>query len=311
MSVALAAPNLLHLWAIREEDWGAKDGRRFAIDFIGKNLHSNGGYFFDGKWFPLAGTVLVISGLLWLLARNRAAGLSLGLWFALSWGIFILFYAGGYYYGASSRYAVVSCAPVAIFMGVGLAALFGALRKLPMLAFGLAGCGLINWVAVMHYVPTLSREAIEAVADVDFVAKMAHTLPDGSLVISQDPCMWLLQGTNSSQFYTVDHMVHEEMRELANQYPGGVFVHWGFWQNAEPHLAESTAKLLVETDATEVARAQSQAFTVAVFRIDTPQALARFGGKPPVNSSRRDTDLDRQLTGARAGGATPGTAPAP
>ena len=148
-------------------------------------------------------------------------------------------------------------------------------------------------------------------ADVDFVAKMSHTLPDGCLVISEDPCMWLLQGTNSSQFFIIDRMVHEEMRELVNQYPGGVFVHWGFWQNAEPGKAASIAKLLVETNAKEVARTQSQAFTLAVFRIDTPEAIARFGGKPPVNSSRRDTDLDRQLTGARAEGAPAGTAPAP
>jgi hypothetical protein len=149
------------------------------------------------------------------------------------------------------------------------------------------------------------------VADVDFVAKMSHTLPDGCLVISEDPCMWLLQGTNSSQFFIIDRMVHEEMRELVNQFPGGVFVHWGFWQNAEPGKAASIAKLLVETNAKEVARTQSQAFTLAVFRIDTPEAIARFGGKPPVNSSRRETDLDRQLTRARAEGAPPGTGPAP
>jgi hypothetical protein len=306
----MAAPNLLHLWANRAEDWGAKDGRRFDFAFIGKNLHSNGGYFFEAKWFPLAGTVLVIAGLLWLLARNRAAGLALGVWFVLSWGIFVLFYAGGYYYGASSRYAVVSCAPVAIFMGIGLAGLYGALRNRPMLAFGLGGCGLISWVAAMHYVPSLSREAIEAVADVSFVAKMAPTLPEGSLVISQDPCMWLLQGTNSSQFFTIDHMVHEEMRELTNQYPGGVYVHWGFWQNAEPGVAESTAKLLAETNATEVARTQSQTFKLAIFRVDTPEALARFGGKQPV-SRRHDTDLDSRLARARAEGTTAGTVPTP
>ena len=311
LSFAMATPNLLHLWAIREENWGAADGRRFAYEFIGKNLHSNGGYFFDGKWFPVADTVLAVAGILWLLARNRSAGLALGMWFAMSWGIFIIFYAGGYHYGASSRYGVVSCAPVAVFMGIGLAGLYGALRNTPMLAFGLGGCGLVNWVAGMHYVPTLSREAIEAVADVDFVAKMSHTLPDGCLVISEDPCMWLLQGTNSSQFFIIERMVHEEMRELVNQYPGGVFVHWGFWQNAEPGKAASIAKLLVETNAKEVARTQSQAFTLAVFRIDTPEAIARFGGKPPVNSSRRETDLDRQLTRARAEGAPVGTAPAP
>ncbi|HND61972.1 MAG TPA: glycosyltransferase family 39 protein, partial [Opitutaceae bacterium] len=69
LSAALVAPNLLHLWAVRTEDWGARDGRRFAFDFIGKNLHSNGGYFYNSQWFPVVGTVLAVAGLGWLLDR--------------------------------------------------------------------------------------------------------------------------------------------------------------------------------------------------------------------------------------------------
>jgi hypothetical protein len=307
LAAAMAAPNLLHLWSMREEDWGARDGRRFDFDFVSKNFHSNGGYFVDSKWFPLAGTVLAVAGALWLLKRNRTGGLALGLWFLLSWGVFILFYAGGYFYGASSRYGVVSCAPFAVFMGIGLAALYGRLRRVPVLCCGLAAGGLINWVAAMHYVPTLSREAVEAQADVDFVAKMAHLLPEGALVISPDPCMWNLQGINASQFYIIEHMVREEMRELANQYPGGVYIHWSFWHNAEPGAAETTAKLLAETNATVFGRVQCQAYTLALLRIDTPEAFARFGGKPPVRT-RPDTDLDRVLAHARAELASPAPA---
>ena len=299
LATALATPNLLHLWSVRTEDWGARDGRRFALDFVDKNLQSNGGYFFDMHWFPVAGTVLAVAGALWLLKRNRTAGLALGLWFTLSWGIFVVFYAGGYYYGASSRYGVVSCAPVAVFMGIGLAALAGRLVRVPVLLCGLAACGLINWTAAMHYVPTLSREAVEAEADVDFIAAVSRTLPGGSLVVSPDPSMWNLQGINSSQFFTVEHMIREEMRELANQYPGGVYLHWGFWHNAEPRMASDAAKLLAETHATLVARVQCQAYKIALFRLDTPEALDRFGGTPPA-SSRRETDLDRLLDQARS-----------
>lgn len=307
LALALAAPNLMHLWSVRTENWGANDGRRFALDFIGKNFQSNGGYFVDARWFPAAGTVLAVAGALWLLGRNRTAGLALGGWFTLSWGIFIVFYAGGYYYGASSRYGVVSAAPVAIFMGIGLGALYGLLRRLPVLGWGLAACGLINWAAGMHYVPTLSREAVEAQADVDFVAKVAPTLPGGSLVLSQDPCLWMLQGINSSQFFTLDHMVHAEMRELANQYPGGIYFHWGFWQNAEPNLAREGARLLANTNAVLLTRTQSFLHKDALFRIDTPEAFARFGGTPPAPSPRV-TDLDKLLGQARAEAAA---APAP
>jgi hypothetical protein len=298
LATAMALPNLLHLWSMRTEAWGAPDGRRFALDFLSKNFANNGGYFVDSKWFPVAGTVLALAGALWLLRRNRTAGLALGVWFILSWGVFVLFYAGGYFYGASSRYAVISCAPVAVFMGIGLAALIGGRRRAPILLFGLAAAGLINWVAAMHYVPTLSREASEAVADERFVAKVSHTLPNGSLVISHDPCMWQLQGINASQFFTIDHMVHEEMRELACQYPGGIYVHWDYWHNAEPEMAADTAKLLVATNAIEVTRMQSEAYKFALFRIDTPEAFARFGGRLPVPNPR-PADLDKALKQAR------------
>ena len=269
LATALAAPNLLHLWSVRGENWGAHDGRRFDFDFIGKNFASNGGYFIDAHWFPLAGTILAAAGAIWLLGRNRTAGVALGGWFILSWGIFVIFYAGGYYYGASSRYGVVSCAPVAIFMGIGLAAICGLLRRRPVLLYTLLACGAINWAAAMHYVPTLSREAVEAQADVNFVAKVAPTLPGGSLVISPDPCLWMLQGINASQFFTVEHMVRTEMRELANQYPGGVYLHWSFWHNAEPNIAHQTAKLIAETNATLLDRSQSHLHKDALFRIDT------------------------------------------
>ena len=299
LATALAAPNLVHLWSVRTENWGASDGRRFALDFVGKNLQSNGGYFLDAKWFPVAGTVLAVAGALWLLGRNRTAGLALGTWFVFSWGIFVLFYAGGYYYGASSRYGVVSCAPVAVFMGIGLAAIFSRLRLKPIVFYGLAACGLVNWVAAMHYVPTLSREAVEAQADVDFVAKMAPTLPGGSIVLSPDPCIWMLQGVNASQIFTLDNMVHTRMRELASQYPGGVYLHWSFWHNAEPAMAKESARLIVETNATLLGRVQSHAHKDALFRLDTPESLARFGGPPPP-PNERDTDLDRMLAHARA-----------
>jgi len=304
LATALATPNLIHLWSVRTENWGASDGRRFALDFIGKNLQSNGGYFIDARWFPLAGTVLALAGAIWLLGRNRTAGLALGTWFAFSWGIFILFYAGGYYYGASSRYGVVSCPPVAIFMGIGMAALYGLLRQRPVTFYGLAACGLINWVAGMHYVPTLSREAVEAEVDVEFVARVAPTLPGGSIVLTPDPCLWMLQGINASQIFTLEHMVHNEMRELANQFPGGVYLHWSFWHNAEPSLARSSAQLIAETKGVLISRVQSHAHTDALFRIDTPEALAPYGGRmqPPED---RDSDLDRLLGKARATFAPP------
>ena len=282
------------------------------MDLVGKNFDSNAGYFVDATWFPIAGTLFAVVGVFWLLGRNRTAGLALGLWFTAAWGIFVLFYAGGYYYGASSRYGVVSAAPIAIFMGIGLAWLVQRLRKNHLALTGLAAVGVVNWASAFHYVPTLSREAVEAQADVNFVAEVAKTLPTGSLVISPDPCMWQLKDINASQFFVVEGLLRSEMRELANQYPGGVYMHWSFWHNAEPAVAQESAQFLVDYGATEFARITSHAYKLALYRIDTPVAFERFGGRVP-ESNRDKVDLDHLLEQARARSrsTTPSASPAP
>ncbi len=298
-AAALATPNLMHLWSMRGEKWGATDGRRVATDFMAKNFDSNSGYFLNSQWFPLAGTVFLVAAAGWLLAKNRAALLTLGLWFALSWGIFIFFYAGGYHYGASSRYAIVSCAPVAAFMGIGATALFALFRRSIVVLAGLVACALISWTATAHYVPTITREAAEALADVNFVTRIAPTLPEGALVISPDPCLWLLLGKNSTQFFTIESMVRGNLRELANQFPGGVYLHWSFWHTAEPDIAQQGAQLLAETDARLITRVQSETFKLAIYRIDTQEGFERHGGPmPKINP--RDSDLDTLVARFRA-----------
>ena len=101
-------------------------------------------------------------------------------------------------------------------------------------------------------------------------------------------------------------MVHHDLRELTSQFPGGIYAHWSFWANAEPGMAEYAAKLIAETNGTVVRRAQSQAYKLGLFRIDTPEAFARFVGQPR-QPDRPNTDLDVVLREAprTTGGAPP------
>ena len=107
-----------------------------------------------------------------------------------------------------------------------------------------------------------------------------------------------MQGINASQIFVIEHMIRDELGELVNQYQGGIYLHWSFWHNAEPSTAEGTARILAETHAVVVARAQSQAYKLALYRIDTPEAFARPGAKPP-RLARPQTDLDTVLGRAR------------
>lgn len=314
LSLALLAPNLLHLWSVRTEDWGATDGRRFDFAFIAENFSSNAGYFIQGKWFPVAGTALALAGLGWLLLAARGLAASLLVWFALSWGIFVLFYAGGYHYGASSRYAVVSAVPVALFMGVGAAAVFALVRRRPVLLATLAVLVGLNWICALRFVPTLGRESNEARADIAFVYEAAAKLPTGALVISTDPCVWNLAGKNAAQMSSIQERVRNDLINLCEQYPGGIYLHWDYWMNTTPRFAEIWRDLIVDAQGVVVARHDAEAVKFALFRLDTPHALQVFGG--PGTPRRRPFDLDAVIaeipssTAAASPAATPAAPPA-
>lgn len=311
LSVALLTPGLLHLWSVRTEDWGAKDGHRFGLAFILKNLDSNVGYFTQQKWYPLAGTILALAGAGWLLARSRRLALGAGLWFALSWGVFVLFYAGGYYYGASSRYAIISAAPVAVLVGIGAAAAAGALRRWPAVGLAVAVAAAMNWAAAMQYVPTLGRESNEARADVAFAREVAARLPTGALVISTDPCIWNVLGRNSAQLFEVEGMVRHHLRELVRQYPGGVYLHWDYWVNTEADHATIWRQLILDTRATVFARLNAEDVQFAVFRLDTPHALQAMGGEAaPSNRPIISVDAVAAEAQAERPAESPAAAPA-
>ncbi len=299
LSLALITPHLLHLWSVRTEDWGATNGQRFGLAFLAKNLESNAGYFVQGKWFPLAGTLLALAGLAWLAILNRKLGWGAVLWFILSWGIFVLFYAGGYYYGASSRYAVVSAAPVALLMGIGAAASWAMLRRRPFLLGAVGAAIVMNWICAMHFVPTLGRESNQARADISFAREAAAMLPTGSLVISTDPCVWNMLGRNAAQFYSVENMVRTEMREMVRQYPGGIYLHWDYWVNCEDRFAKPWRQLILDTHAVPIVRRNAEAVKFALFRLDTPYALETMGGHYKPDRTR--IDLDDVLSEAPAG----------
>jgi hypothetical protein len=300
LAVALLTPNIAQLWSMREESWGATDGRRFDLAFLGENLRANGGYFFAGREFPQIGTLLALAGIGWLLARARAALVVLAVWFAFSWGVFIFFYAGGYHYGASNRFGVVSAAPVAIAMGIGFAAVRHRCRGRPAWLGLLFGVVALGWSAGMDIVPQFGREAIEVQEEVGFVDAQARSLPSGSLVISHAPSMWLIEGRNSTTWQEITPLLFGHLHELTNQYPGGIYVHYGFWDNVEPHRADAAARILVDFKAREVARFETYAMVFGIYRLDTPEALARYGGTPPDPPARRPGELDNALKRARA-----------
>ena len=114
-------PETVHLAAVRGESWGAP-GDRMSLAFLSSNLAANASFYISDHRFPGVLTLLALAGL----SRSRLAGL-LGFWFVTFWGVFVLFYAGSYNYGADVRYSLLSYAPLAAFAGLGASRIARAL----------------------------------------------------------------------------------------------------------------------------------------------------------------------------------------
>jgi hypothetical protein len=116
LALALIAVPVGHSFAVRNEGWGTTDAR-LSLRYLALNLPANGGFYLGDWRFPLVVTALAAGGL-------RAHGfrrerLALGAWFLLFFGMFLLFYAGSYNYGADVRYSLMTYPPLVILGGLG------------------------------------------------------------------------------------------------------------------------------------------------------------------------------------------------
>ena len=114
--VVLAAANIGHLVAVRNENWGTSEAR-LSLRYVIPNLRVNG-WFYVWDWrFPTAFTLLAIVGL--FARRFSPERLAIAGYFALFFVMDLLFYAGSYNYGADVRYSLLTYPPIAILAGVG------------------------------------------------------------------------------------------------------------------------------------------------------------------------------------------------
>jgi 4-amino-4-deoxy-L-arabinose transferase-like glycosyltransferase len=225
---------LAHAVAVRNESWGAV-GERMALSHVGRNIATNGWFYFWDERFPAGFTLLALVG---LALRFRSGAGWLLAYFGLFWGVFLLFYAGSYDYGADVRYSLMTYAPLAALAGVGLAAIVermgrvvGASRALPVIA----AVVLFYGSSYFPLVRSVGEEAWAARADVAFVDRVIPTLPQNSVVLSHTPSVFLVRGVNAAQTSIAQTNEPRVAHEFFDRYAGGVYLHWNFWCNvADP-----------------------------------------------------------------------------
>ncbi len=248
-------PNLFHLHAVSSENWGAS-GAKFSLSYMfsppGYNLKANGLFYLNNKGFPVLFTLLAVWGA--IAASGWKKKIVIGLWFLLFWGVFIVFYAGSYTYGADNRFSLVSYMPLAIFSGLGVGWIHQKLKKISSNRWVTAIPAVIIVFVFTAFLPLIrasGEEAWAARADHLYAQKFADLVPTNSLILTHNPNLFMLWGKNAAQasLLTTDPAFLDN--SLA-QFSGGVYFHFNFWCNVDDPLQKQFCQNILDNFQTEL-----------------------------------------------------------
>lgn len=237
---------LVHIAAVRDDPWGAS-GPRMSLAYVAPNFAVNGPFYVADWRFPLLYTLCAGIGV--IAARGLWARLIAVGYFAAFWAVFLVFYAGSYNYGADVRYSLMTYPPLAVLAGAGLSAITAIGRARWRLRFSTASAVAVAVFAAfllyMPYVRSEGEEAWSARADVEAARAFRLAVPRDGVVLTHTPSMFLLWGTNALQA-SIATTEPDSVGRLAVKYPGGVFLHWGFWCNVNDPVQTAFCTKLVE-----------------------------------------------------------------
>jgi hypothetical protein len=228
----LSAPLIAHLFAVRNEGWGAP-GDKLSLQFLTENLRVNGRFYLSDPRFPTVYTVLAFTVL--AVARTGRAAFLVLTYFALFFTVYLLFYAGSYNYGADVRFSLMTFPALSLLAGAGAAALTRGLEHLPITrgraASLVAAMLAFQFLGYLPLVRAVGEEAGAARADISFAQRVVDQLPANSMVLTHNPSVFLVMGKNAAQLSLLTNDPGYVKQVLVPRYRGGVFVHWSFWCN--------------------------------------------------------------------------------
>jgi hypothetical protein len=249
--VALLAAHVGHLFAVRNEGWGAIDAP-LSLGYVAANLRVNGRFYLGDERFPFVFTLLAVAGLFGRRFRTERVAL-LG-YFVLFFAIDLLFYAGSYNYGADVRYSLMTYPPLAILGGLGLArAVRWAHRAYPALPAHAAATAALAF-QFLWYTPIVrstTEEAWAARADVRFARSFVASLPPNSYVLTHNPGMFQVWGINAGQMSLIVSSPGY-LKYLTDRYAGGVYLHWNFWCNVQDPVQRAFCRQVLENRPAEM-----------------------------------------------------------
>src|SRR5579862_77361 len=225
LAVVLASPLGLHILAERRQPWGST-GDRISLAFLWNNLRVNGPFYFSNIRFPAMATAFAV----WGVVTHRRDGLTrvAAIYFLLMWGTYLSFYAGSYNYGADVRYSLLTYPPVAWLGGLGISALGQRIRwrGWPVAIATALALQFLWFVPLVHAV---GEDGWAARTDVADARAFARLVPADGLVLTHNPSMFLLWGTNAAQMSLAATDEEFVRTEITSQPNHPVYFHDNFW----------------------------------------------------------------------------------
>lgn len=253
LTLALAAVHLGHLIAVRSEGWGTSEAR-LSFGYVLANLQVNGRFYLADGRFPVVFTMLAASGLVG--RPHQEERLYIGVYFLIFFGIFLMFYAGSYNYGADVRYSLMTYPALAVLGGLGAAGVVTWLEKrIPerrvLVAVTAALALQFLWYAPI--VRATTEEAWAARADVRFARSFVPEVRGNAYVLTHNPSMFHIWGVNAGQMSSiVTNPRHLDFLRL--RYAHGVYLHWNFWCNVPDPVQQGFCRQAIEANPVEAVR---------------------------------------------------------
>jgi 4-amino-4-deoxy-L-arabinose transferase-like glycosyltransferase len=267
--VALAM-HTAHFMAVRHEGWGTT-GPRISLGYAPMNLSTNLWFYLTDARFPTAYTLLAIAA--FVMWRKRALAIP-ALHFLAFWGIFIVFYAGSYNYGADDRFSLMTTPAIAVLAGIGAWRLSERLTGTlpPFRARAAIGAAIIvQFLWYLPFVRSVGEEAWAARADVAFARSFVPQLPPNSIVLTHNPNMFHIWGQSAAQAGIAIAEPHYVTSVLGSRYAGGVFFHWNFWCDvADPVQQAVCTNALERYPHTLVREYRERDYRYALYRLQLP-----------------------------------------
>jgi Dolichyl-phosphate-mannose-protein mannosyltransferase len=246
LACALGLVTFAHLYALQNDPWNGA-GVRLSLSYLLPNLKTNAWLFVANREFPAGFTLLAGFGL--LAPGRRAEKATLIAYFLAFFGVFLVFYAGSYRFGANVRYSILAGAPLVVFAGMGAAMAARAGARWcgdTKAAWLVAALVAIHFTWFLPLVRSVGEESWGSRTDVAFGHRIAQALPPNSIVLTHTPSMFQLWGANAAQASLATTDPSRVSGMFTSQFAGGVYFHWGFWCNVDDKVQHAFCQNILD-----------------------------------------------------------------